>query len=138
MNARPLWHVLVMDWSAVENTPPLSRRPLEMQRWHFRVERLATMLDQPVGELVQELKAEARSVAERQRQAMEAALAEDLAVSKATGRPVNPPWRKKLQDLADISGQPSDVVRERVAAAAASIQVVEARSNFDAPGAAGG
>jgi len=126
MNARPLWHVLVMDWSAVENTPPVSRRPLEMQRWHFRVERLAVMLDQPAGDLVRELKEEAKNVARRQRREMEAALAEDLAVSKAQGKPVNPPWRKKLQDLADISGQPRDVVRERVAAAAASIQVVEA------------
>ena len=127
MNARPLWHVLVMDWSAVENTPPLSRRPLEMQRWHFRVERLATMLDRPAGELVRELKEEAKNVARRQRREMEAALAEDLAISKAQGKPVNPPWRRKLQDLADISGQPRDVVRERVAAAAASIRVVEAR-----------
>ncbi len=127
MNARPLWHVLVMDWSAVENTPPLSRRPLEMQRWHFRVERLATMLDQPAGELVRDLKEEAKNMARRQRREMEAALAEDLAVSKAQGKPVNPPWRRKLQELADISGQPCDEVRERVAAAAASIRVVEAR-----------
>jgi len=127
MNARPLWYVLVMDWSAVENTPPLSRRPLELQRWHFRVERLATMLERPAGELVRELKEEARNVAQRQRREMENSLAEDLAVSKAQGKPVNPPWRKKLQDLAAISGQPCDVVRERVAAAADSIQVVEAR-----------
>jgi len=126
MNVRPLWYVLVMDWSTVENTPPLSRRPLELQRWHFRVERLATMLERPAGELVRELKEEAKNVARRQRREMEAALAEDLAVSKAQGKPVNPPWRKKLQDLADISGQPREVVRERVAAAAASIQVVEA------------
>ncbi len=127
MNARPLWYVLVMDWSAVENTPPLSRRPLELQRWHFRVERLATMLERPAGELVRELKEEARNVAQRQRREMEISLAEDLAVSKAQGKPVNPPWRKKLQDLAAISGQPCDVVRERVAAAADAIQVVEAR-----------
>jgi len=127
MNARPLWYVLVMDWSTVENTPPLSRRPLELQRWHFRVERLATMMERPAGELVRELKEEARDVAQRQRREMEISLAEDLAVSKAQGKPVNPPWRKKLQDLAAISGQPCDVVRERVAAAAASIQVVEAR-----------
>jgi hypothetical protein len=116
-----------MDWSTVENTPPLSRRPLEMQRWHFRVERLATMLDLPAGELVRDLKEEAKNMARRQRRAMEASLAEDLAVSKAQGKPVNPPWRRKLQDLADISGQPCDEVRERVAAAAASIRVVEAR-----------
>lgn len=127
MNARPLWHVLVMDWTAVENTPPSSRRPLEMQRWHFRVERLASMLDRPAGELVRELKEEARYVARRQRREIEAALAEDLAVSKAQGKPVNPPWRRKLQDLAEISGQPCEVVRARVAAAAESIQVVEAR-----------
>jgi hypothetical protein len=127
MNARPLWHVLVMDWTAVENTPPLSRRPLEMQRWHFRVERLATMLDRPAGELVRELKDEAKNVARRQRREIEASLAEDLAVSKAQGKPVNPPWRRRLRDLADISGQSPDVVRERVAAAAESIQVVDAR-----------
>lgn len=127
MEARPLWHVLVMDWTAVENTPPLSRRPLELQRWHFRVERLATMLDRPAGELVRELKEEAKEVARRQRREMEAALAEDLAISEAQGKPVNPPWKRKLQDLADISGQPCEAVRERVVAAAASIQVVEAR-----------
>jgi len=127
MEVRPLWHVLVMDWTAVENTPPLSRRPLEMQRWHFRVERLATMLDRTAGELVRELKEEAKEVARRQRREMEAALAEDLAISEAQGKPVNPPWKRKLQDLADISGQPCEAVRERVAAAAASIQVVEAR-----------
>ena len=127
MEVRPLWHVLVMDWTAVENMPPLSRRPLEMQRWHFRVERLATMLDRTAGELVRELKEEAKEVARRQRREMEAALAEDLAISEAQGKPVNPPWKRKLQDLADISGQPCEAVRERVAAAAASIQVVEAR-----------
>ena len=127
MEARPLWHVLVMDWTAVENTPPLSRRPLELQRWHFRVERLATMLDRTAGELVRELKEEAKEVARRQRREMEAALAEDLAISEAQGKPVNPPWKRKLQDLADISGQPCEAVRERVVAAAASIQVVEAR-----------
>ena len=127
MEARPIWHVLVMDWTAVENTPPLSRRPLELQRWHFRVERLATMLDRPAGELVRELKEEAKEVARRQRREMEAALAEDLAISEAQGKPVNPPWKRKLQDLADISGQPCEAVRERVVAAAASIQVVEAR-----------
>lgn len=126
MEVRPLWHVLVMDWTAVENTPPLSRRPLELQRWHFRVERLATMLDRTAGELVRELKDEAKEVARRQRREMEAALAEDLAISEAQGKPVNPPWKRKLQDLADISGQPCEAVRERVVAAAASIQVVEA------------
>ena len=127
MEARPLWHVLVMDWTAVENTPPLSRRPLELQRWHFRVERLATMMDRTAGELVRELKEEAKEAARRQRREMEAALAEDLAISEAQGKPVNPPWKRKLQDLADISGQPCEAVRERVVAAAASIQVVEAR-----------
>ena len=127
MEARPLWHVLVMDWVMVENTPPSSRRPLEMQRWHFRVERLAQMLDRPAGELVGELKEEARLEARRQRREMEVALAEDLAVSEAQGTSLNPPWNRKLEALAEISGQPCETVRERVAAAAAAIQVVEAR-----------
>lgn len=127
MEARPLWHVLVMDWTTIENTPPSSRRPLEMQRWHFRVERLATMLDRPAGELVGELKEEAKTEARRQRREMEAALAEDLAVSEAQGKSVNPPWGRKLETLAEISGQPFEAVRDRVAAAAASILVVEAR-----------
>ena len=127
MEARPLRHVLVMDWTAVENTPPASRRPLEMQRWHFRVERLAHMLDRPPGELAGELKREARRVARRERREMVAALAEDLAVSRAQGQPVKPPWRRKLQALAEISGQPSEDLRRRVAEAAASIQVVDAR-----------
>ncbi len=115
-----------MDWTAVENTPPSARRPLELQRWHFRVERLAIMMDRSAGELVGELKDEAKREARRQRKEMEAALAEDLAVSKAQGRPVKPPWRRKLQVLAEISGQPCEAVRERVAAAASTIRVVEA------------
>ena len=127
MEAKPLWHVLVMDWSTVENTPPMSRRPLEMQRWHFRVERLAVLMERPVGELARELKDEAKAVALHRRRKMEAALAEDLAISEAQGKAVHPPWMKKLQDLADISGQPCDAVHQRVAAAAATIQVVEAR-----------
>jgi hypothetical protein len=127
MEARSLWHVLVMDWTAIENTPPSSRRPLEMQRWHFRVERLALMLDRPAAELVVELKEEARREAGRQRGEMEAALAEDLAVIRAQGRPVSPPWNRKLEALAEISGQECEDVRERVASAAASIRVVEAR-----------
>ena len=49
MESTPLWHVLVMDWSAIENTPPSDRRPLEMQRWHFRVERLADAVDRSVA-----------------------------------------------------------------------------------------
>jgi hypothetical protein len=116
-----------MDWVMVENTPPSSRRPLEMQRWHFRVERLAQMLDRPAGDLVGELKEEARLEARRQRREMEVALAEDLAVSEAQGTSLNPPWNRKLEALAEISGQPCETVRERVAAAAAAIQVVEAR-----------
>ncbi len=127
MEARSLWHVLVMDWTVVENTPPAARRPMEVQRWHLRVERLARMADRPAAELARELKDAARDEARRQRRTMEAALAEDLAVSQAQGRQVNPPWRRKLQDLADISGQPFDAVRARVASAAASIHVVEAR-----------
>jgi hypothetical protein len=126
MEARPLWHVLVMDWTAVENTPPSARRPLEMQRWHFRVERLAKMLDRNPGEVVGELKEEARRMASRERREMEAALAEDLAVSRAQGLPVKPPWRRKLQVLAEISGQSMDEVQTRVVEAAEAIQVVEA------------
>lgn len=127
MEARSLWHVLVMDWTVVENTPPASRRPMEVQRWHLRVERLAQMVDRSPGEVAGELKDEARQEALRRRREMEMALAEDLAISQAQGKQVNPPWRRKLQDLAEVSGQPCDAVRERVAAAAASIQVVEAR-----------
>jgi len=127
MEATPLRHVLVMDWTTIENTPPASRRPMEVQRWHLRLERLATMVHTPVDELAAELKDEARVEAQRRRRIMEAALAEDLAVSAAQGKQVSPPWRRKLQNLADISGQPCDAVRARVAAAAASIQVVEAR-----------
>ena len=98
-----------------------------MQRWHFRVERLAKMLERPASELICELKEEARAEAGRQRREMEAALAEDLAVSEAQGTSLNPPWERKLQVLAEISGQPCDAVMDRVAAAAASIQVVEAQ-----------
>lgn len=127
MEARPLWHVLVMDWTAVENTPPSLRRPLEMQRWHFRVERLAQMLDRPSSDLVAELKAEARVVARRQQREIEASLAEDLAVSRAQGQQVKPPWRRKLQALAEITGQPFDDLCERVVNTARSIQVVDAR-----------
>jgi hypothetical protein len=127
MEARPLWHVLVMDWTAVENTPPTDRRPLEMQRWHFRVERLAKMLDRPTGELVVELKEEARLHARRLRREIESALARDLAVSRAQGRQPTPPWERKLMRLAEIEGRTSDDVHQRVADAAESIVVVEAR-----------
>lgn len=127
MEARPLWHVLVMDWSAVENTPPTARRPLEMQRWHFRVERLAEMLGRPTGELVVELKEEARLHARRLRREIESALAQDLAVSRAQGRRPTPPWQRKLRMLAEIEGRTSEDLQQRVAAAAESIVVVEAR-----------
>jgi len=127
MEARPLRHVLVMDWTAVENTPPASRRPLEMQRWHFRVERLAAMVDRPCQELAAELKEEAKLVAKRQRREIVAALAEDLAVSRAQGRRVRPPWRRKLQALAEVSGQSFDDLHHRIVSAAEAIQVVEAR-----------
>lgn len=126
MEARPLRYVLVMDWTAIENTPPLQRRPLEMQRWHFRVERLAAMLDQPCSELAAELKEEAKVVADRQRREIEAILAEDLAVTRAQGRRVKPPWHRKLRRLAEASGQELEAVHERIVSAAEGIQVVEA------------
>jgi hypothetical protein len=126
MEATPLWNVLVMDWTAVENTPPADRRPLEMQRWHFRVERLATMLDRPTAELAGELKTAAKSEAVHRRQEMESRLAEDLAVCQAQGLPVGPPWQRRLQALADISGEACEAVEARVAAAASNIQVVVA------------
>lgn len=127
MEARSLWHVLVMDWTTVENTPPSSRRPLEMQRWHFRVERLAQIMDRPSAELAIELKDEARVLARRQRREIVASLAEDLAVSRAQGHRMKPPWRRKLRALAEVTGQPFDDLRERVADAAGSIRVVEAQ-----------
>lgn len=127
MEVRPLWHVLVMDWTTVENTPPSIRRPLELQRWHFRVERLAQMMNQPAAEIGRRLKEEARSAAHRQRRQMEASLAEDFAVCRAQGQQIKPPWRRKLKALAEISGQEREDVQRRVIAAAESIQVVEAR-----------
>ncbi len=127
MDVGSLWHVLVKDWTTVENTPPSSRRPMELQRWHFRVERLAQMMDRAAGELVRELKDEARDLASRQQRVMEASLAEDFAVSRAQGQPVKPPWRRKLQALAEITGQEREDVQQRVIAAAEAIQVVEAR-----------
>jgi len=126
MEVRPLWHVLVMDWTLVENTPPSSRRPLELQRWHLRVERLAQLMDRPSVELVTELKDEAKILARRQRREIEASLAEDLAVSRAQGQQMKPPWRRKLRALAEITGQPFDDLRERIAEAAGSIRVVKA------------
>jgi hypothetical protein len=126
MEATPLWHVLVMDWTVVENTPPSSRRPLEMQRWHFRVERLAQLVERPVSELTSELKAAAKSEAARRRREMEAELTEDLAVCRALGKPVNPPWQRRLEILADISGQPIDDLQARVFSAAEGIDVVQA------------
>jgi hypothetical protein len=127
MDPRSLWHVLVMDWTAVENTPPSMRRPLELQRWHFRVERLARMMDRSSGEVVRELKEEARVMARGQQREMEAALAEDFAVCRAQGVQVKPPWRRKLKALAEITGQERETVQQRVIAAAEAIQVVEAR-----------
>jgi hypothetical protein len=42
---------------------------------------------------------------------------------------VSPPWRRKLQALAEISGQPREIVQQRVVEAAESIQVVEVRGS---------
>jgi hypothetical protein len=126
MEPTPLWHVLVMDWSAVENTPPAARRPLELQRWHFRVERLAQVVGRPVAELAGELKEEARGEARRQRREMETELAEDLAVFRAQGRPIGPPWQRRLAILAQVCCEPIEVVEARVSAAAGAIRVVEA------------
>ncbi|HSN55745.1 MAG TPA: hypothetical protein VLT32_13785 [Candidatus Sulfomarinibacteraceae bacterium] len=126
MEPTPLWHVLVMDWTAVENTPPAARRPLEMQRWHFRVERLAGMVERPVAELAAELKEAARTEARRQRREMEGELAEDLAVYRAQGKAVGPPWQRRLATLAQICGEPIEAVEARVSATAGSIRVVEA------------
>jgi hypothetical protein len=127
MDVESLWHVLVMDWTKVENTPPSMRRPLELQRWHLRVERLARMMERSSGDVVRELKEQARAVAHRKRREMEASLAEDFAVCRAQGLQVKPPWRRKLQALAEITGQERETVQQRVIDAAASIQVVEAR-----------
>ena len=126
MEATPLWHVLVMDWSEVENTPPTARRPLELQRWHFRVERLAQMVDRPPDELADELKQAARGQAEHRRRIMEGELAEDLAVCQAQGQAIGPPWQRRLQTLAEISGEPCDTVKARIEATAKGIQVVVA------------
>jgi hypothetical protein len=97
-----------------------------MQRWHFRVERLARMLDRPTGELASELKQAAKDEAARRRREMESRLAQDLAVYQAQGRPVSPPWRRRLQTLAEISGEACDAVEERISEAASAIQVVVA------------
>ena len=125
MNAMSLEHVLVMDWSAIENTPVDRRRPLVMQRWHLRAERLARLLERPTLEVVAELQDAARREARRQQREMEFALAEDLAVCRAQGRSVTPPWERKLRALAEISGQPFDEIGRRIERAAAAIQVVE-------------
>ncbi|MGD8441406.1 MAG: hypothetical protein PVG53_12790 [Holophagae bacterium] len=125
MNTVSLQHVLIMDWCAIENTPADRRRPLVMQRWHFRAERLAGLLDRPTSEVVAELQESARQEARRQQRDMEFALAEDLAVCRAQGRAVTPPWERKLRTLAEISGRPFDEVGQRVERAAAAIQVVE-------------
>ena len=127
MEATPLWHMLVTDWTAVENTPPAARRPLVMQRWHFRVERLAELVERPAAELAGELKQAARWEARRRRLTMEAELAEDLAVCRAQGRAVSLPWRRRLEVLADICCEPLDEVEARVGRAASTIQVVEVR-----------
>ena len=127
MDVETLWHVLVMDWTTVENTPPSMRRPLELQRWHFRVERLAQLMERSSGDVVRELKDQAHAMARRKQREMEASLAEDFAVCRAQGLQIKPPWRRKLQALAEITGQERETVQQRVIAAAESIQVVEAR-----------
>ncbi len=127
MNTVSLRHVLIMDWTDIENTPVDRRRPLVMQRWHFRVERLARLVERPADEVAAELKGDARREADRQRREMEVALAEDLAVCRAQGRSVAPPWRRRLEVLAKISGRSFEEIDARVTAAAAAIQVIEAR-----------
>ena len=75
---------------------------------------------------IRELKDDARQEADLQQRQMEASLAEDLAVCRAQGREVSPPWRRRLQALAEISGRSFEEVDASVAAAASAIQVVEA------------
>jgi hypothetical protein len=125
MDTVSLHHVLVMDWSDIENTPADRRKPLVMQQWHFRAERLARLLERPTSEVVADLQQAAREEARRRQREMEFALAEDLAVCRAQGRSLKPPWERKLRTLAEISGQPFDEVGQRIERAAAAIEVVE-------------
>ena len=57
---------------------------------------------------------------------MAAGLAEDLSIFRSQGKPVSPPWQRRLITLAEVCGEPIEVVDARVSAAAGLIQVVEA------------
>ena len=94
------------------------------QRWHIRAQRLAEMENRPVGDVTSELMSFAQDLAARKRDDQLTELARDLAVSRALGQKLKPPWRRRIQLLGQIMGLPSQAVRDEVESLASNVTVV--------------
>jgi hypothetical protein len=124
MESTALRHLLVTDWAKVENTPVRDRRSASLRRWHMGAESLAQLEERPVLTVVNELKEEARQLAERQRQDLMTELARDLAVCQALGLSPTPPWQRRLNRLVQLMSEPLETVQQQVEQVAAAVHVV--------------
>ena len=116
-------YMLIIDWATIENTPFGDRHPSKLQRWQSRAERLAAVEQRPAADVCTELQTEGKLLAERRRKDQIADLARDMAVSKALGKDLAPPWQHRLSRLVQLMGVPRDVVRQQVEQLAATVQV---------------
>ena len=124
METSSLRHILVTDWAKIENTPVADRRQLEVERWHKWATSLAEIEQRPIPVVVAQLKAKAREVAARQLRDLLTGLARDLAVSRAMGTTLNPPWQRRLNRLVQVTGLAQETVMGQVERIAADVQVV--------------
>jgi hypothetical protein len=119
-----LRYVLVIDRAKLENTPTYDHRPSEIQRWRIRAQRLAELEGRNVDTVIAELRDRAHSLACKQREEALNDLARDLAVSRALGKTVAPPWQHRLDQLVDIMDVPLNTLREKVERLASTVEVV--------------
>lgn len=124
MEPAALRYVLVIDRAKLENTPAYDHRPSEIQRWRIRAYRLAELEDRDVETVISELREQAHLLASRQREHALNELARDLAVSKALGERVAPPWQHRLRHLVDIMDVPVNTLKDKVERMAATVEVV--------------
>jgi hypothetical protein len=123
MDAASLQHILVNDWAVLENTPPAERRPAELHRWFGGVEHLAELVGERPQEVMQQLRSAARPLVSRRRWEMLHELAQDLAVARALGQDLSPPWHRRLDRLADVMGSERQRVVDAVEDAATAVEV---------------
>jgi hypothetical protein len=118
-----LRHLLIVDWATIENTPPGERFPDRLYRWRKGAERLAAREGLEVGAVVTELQRIARNRVAREREAVLADLARDLAVNRALGKRTAPPWQRRLSRIASVMDVPLKNVRDKVERMAARVRV---------------